>query len=298
MNRAFIQMAYFLSVAFTGTTALATQPVPSAVAATIHSVQPPAWIFRDNKRYPAAPGVKIIKDDYLLTDRQGRIHLALANGLLARIGSSSRAGIINHSNYGATAIRLAFGTLRITDEMGFSSNQQQLNIITSHGTIHVHSGDLFATSATNETVVAMIEGEVTISSGSSSRIVSLSQPLSVTRLPNLDTLPVATRDATAGFPDRVRQTDIDADSIAVTPEGAWSAHLVSLPGINPARDIARLLRRYGYPVDLRKISSGEKTWYRLSVDRLQSRHAALLLSERLKAWDTIKTPWVEQTGHQ
>lgn len=298
MNRLLMLLVYALLVVSPGTTVLASQPASPADAATIYSVQPPAWLFRNNKRYPVSAGMKVTENDYLLTDRQGRIHLGLANGMLAKIGSSSRAGLIRHSSTNTTTIRLAFGILRVTDEMSFSSTLQQLNIITSHGAVHVHSGDLLISTGSNEATVSLIEGEATISPGDTSRAITLSQPLSAIHLPNLDTLAISTIDSTGSFNDRIRQTEINAESVAVTPEGSWSAHLVSLSGINPARDAARLLRRYGYPVELRKISSGEKTWYRLSVDRLQSRHAAMLLSERLKAWDTIKTPWVEQTGHQ
>src|SRR5688572_33382436 len=60
-----------------------------SAAATVDGVQMPAWLERDGKRVPLAPGIELRAGDRILSGSGARVAVKLAEGSVVRLGERS-----------------------------------------------------------------------------------------------------------------------------------------------------------------------------------------------------------------
>src|SRR5688500_20337522 len=61
-----------------------------SAAATVDGVQMPAWLERDGKRVPLAPGIELRAGDRILSGSGARVAVKLAEGSVVRLGENGR----------------------------------------------------------------------------------------------------------------------------------------------------------------------------------------------------------------
>src|SRR5512134_882680 len=69
---------------------------PAAVAAPqaeVEAVQMPAWLVREAKRSPLAPGMQLRPNDRIETGADARVLLRLLDGSMVKLGEKARFGL-------------------------------------------------------------------------------------------------------------------------------------------------------------------------------------------------------------
>ena len=63
----------------------------AAPAAIVEAIQAPAWVERDGKRLPAAPGMELRNRDRIITGHEARTYVLLGDGSTVKFGENGQA---------------------------------------------------------------------------------------------------------------------------------------------------------------------------------------------------------------
>ena len=187
--------------------------VAAQVAATVEGVQTPAWVERDGKRTPLAPGMQLRAGDQVVTGGGSRIAIKLAEGSLVKLGEN---GTLRFTELSAVrevfkaVINVLQGAFRFTTDVAAKARKREVSIAVSTVVVGIRGTDVWGRARGDTQVVCLIEGRVEIAAPGAPAL-SLDQPRQFYRREGGRALPVgfiepgslgahAFLDQPAGFP--------------------------------------------------------------------------------------------------
>lgn len=258
----------------------------------VSALQPPAWITHKNERIALGASAPIQSGDSLTTGPGARVHLALADGSLLKLGENTVVELQNlqlrnvKQTYVLTgSLKMSSGNMRYTAQKQRATSKSDLNLQIGRALLaQASSADLWAATGSAEDRLLLIEGSATVTPPQKPA-VPMAQPNSV----------YTTYRNNAGKPDGISQmqeprlllqlTELDGRQPALQSNGPYRIVLATYPDEAKALERVRKYAALGYPVELQR-PSPTSPGYRVILDGLPN-HAdakayAALLVQKLK----------------
>lgn len=268
------------------------QNAPETAFAYVTALQPPAWIVIKEQRAALGASDPIPNGATLITGPGARVHVALADGSLLKLGENTTLNLFSlqlrpakpHDILSAT-LKLADGSLRYTTK-GPSSIRTELTLqVGSALAVQTAAADLFGVVTPLTTRLALLSGNLTLTP-SQKPVVPMAQPNTVYTA-NRGKAKTDADGITAIAQNTLGLASVEFDSghPALQSNGPYRIVLARYAEDAMATARVRLYSELGYPVELQKPTATQPT-YRVVLDGLSSesdaRHFAELLKQRLK----------------
>ena len=269
-----------------------TQPLAQP-AAVIEGVQMPAWRERDGKRVPLVPGMELRAGDRIVSGKEARVVVRLAEGSMVRLGEDGTlrfARIEPSREIFRAALEVLQGAFRFTTDVAAKARKREVSVRVDTVTIGVRGTDFWGRSRAELQVVCLIEGAIEVGA-QGEQPVPMDQPRQFYRRDKGKTQPV-------GFvePKQLEQwaleTDIEAGKGALRQGGRFSVALLAAAEQSQANSVRNQLREAGYPAEVASSKEGDKTTYLVRIRHLPSREEAQALADQLKGRFGIREPKV------
>ena len=167
-----------VAVAVLGVSLLAPLSARGADA-EVEELQMPAWLTRDGKRQPLAPGAQLRSGDTITTGDGSRVLLRLPEGSAVKLGENARFELasVQQARKGGeqrfnARLELRQGAFRFTtpsDDKAKHARNIEVKFPTLTAT--VTGTDLWGKSADGQEVVALIEGKISVARGGDAPVV-------------------------------------------------------------------------------------------------------------------------------
>jgi hypothetical protein len=282
--RAWLTAAALLSAAW---------QVYAAPAAIVEGVQMPAWLDRDGRSAPLAPGMELKAGDHLRTGAQSRVLLRLGEGSAVKLGENAALRIVELApadNLFRSAISVLQGAFRFTTAVVAKQRRRDVQISVATVTLGIRGTDVWGRSRDERQIVCLIEGSVQVGAQGEQPVV-LDQPLQFYQRSQGQTQPL-------GFvqPQQLaewaRETDIDPEKGAAQIGARWRVQLLSTPDLRKAMELSDRLREAGYPAGVYPDKDRDTRLYRVRIHNLASKAQAQALVARLREQPGVAKPSV------
>lgn len=143
---------------------LTAAAVPNAV---VDVVQAPAWVERDGRRLAMAPGMVLENRDRILTGKQARAIVQLADGSAIKLGENTNVAVnaLKQPENGifTAALDIAKGAFRLTTDI-FRKHQTKraINVRSGTVTIGIRGTDLWGRASDEKDFVCLLEGRISV----------------------------------------------------------------------------------------------------------------------------------------
>lgn len=278
--------------------ARAADPRPTAAQpAIVEAVQMPAWVERDGRRVPLAPGAVLRSSDTLYTGGDARVLLTLAEGSSVKLGENAHLRLaaieVRRDGVFASAMNVVQGAFRFTTAVFAKSRRREVDVSVASVTAGIRGTDLWGKAAADRDIVCLIEGRIEVSRPGDPTIV-MDQPLSFYIAPrNAPALPVAPVDA-----ERLKQwateTEIATGRGAARRGGRWKVVLASSESVNDVLRVYQDVRTAGYAAELETRRADGRSIYDVRIAGLPSKAEADALAGALNGRHGVAQPRVTQ----
>ena len=234
---------------------LATAPGAAAAAseARVDVVQWPAWIERDGRRTPAQPGAELRPHDRLLTGRDARLVIRLADGSAVKLGEQAELGLEalgRRDGVLQAAIDVGKGAFRFTTGLfGKVLGRREVKVRVATLTLGIRGTDVWGKSSAEGDRVLLLEGRVAVAHAGAPE-QELATPLETLLAPPGGAVERRTANA-AQVAAWARETEIDPGRPAGRRGGRHAATVVVAESEPEALALRDRLIAAGYPVRLR-----------------------------------------------
>ena len=277
--------------------AVASLPLPVSAqaqsAATVDGVQMPAWLERDGKRVPLAPGMELRAGDRIVSGSGARVLVKLSEGSVVKLGENGRL-VLSEIKPGKdlfkATLQVLEGAFRFTTELVGKPRKREVNVRVSQVTAGVRGTDFWGRSRDDRQIVCLIEGAIDVGADGE-QAVRMDKPLQFYQRDKGKTLPVGMVDAQR-IAEWGRETEIEPGKGAARRGGRFSVELASLGSQSSAGAISKQLQDAGYPAQVVQRKEGEKVLYTVRIRQLPSRTEAEALAGQLKGKFGVKDPKV------
>jgi len=261
-----LRAATFLSLLLVAGTALA---VP---AASVDSVQLPAWRVRGEQSEPLSPGMDVKNGDQIVTGNGARVYLKLAEGSTVKLGEQAKLNLYSRSLKPQTAFRGALdvlqGAFRFTAAKAGKLKSRDLTIRAGTASVGIRGTDLWGKPGREHDLIMLIEGRIEVKpAGTDNDEVILDSPLSVLLTFRGSEPPTLTHATAEELNVRAAETEILAStSGALRPQGRFSLRLGEvLEEEAEALALYDQVRSSGYPAQIHPVRSGRGKVLRYEV---------------------------------
>jgi hypothetical protein len=266
----------------------------AAPAAVVEGVQMPAWLDRDGRSVPLAPGMELRSGDHLRTGAESRILLRLGEGSAVKLGENAAFRIAElppeEGGVFRSAIRVLQGAFRFTTAVVAKQRRREVQVTVATVTIGIRGTDVWGRSRDERQIVCLIEGSVEVGAPGEAPLV-LDQPLQFYQRNQGQTQPV-------GFvqpqqlADWARETDLQPDKAVAQRGGRWRVQLLSTPDMRGAMALSEQLREAGYAASVYPAKDRDTRTYRVRIHNLASRAQAQALAAKLRDFPGVSKPSV------
>ena len=188
-------MKTFLLAVMLAVLPLATQAQQSG--AVVDGVQMPAWLERDGKRVPLAPGMELRAGDRVLSGAGARVAVRLSEGSVVKLGENGRLVFseINPSKdlFKAT-LQVLEGAFRFTTDLVGKGRKREVNVRVPQVTAGIRGTDFWGRARGDRQIICLIEGALEVTADGEAP-VRMDQPLQFFQRDKGKTLPVGKVDA-------------------------------------------------------------------------------------------------------
>ncbi|MBI5899289.1 MAG: FecR domain-containing protein [Rhodocyclales bacterium] len=265
------------------TAALALAP------ATVELVQAPAWLERDGRSQPLAPGMELRNGDLVRTGTGARAYLMLAEGSRVKLGEAARFNLHNRSLHPEKSFRGALdivaGAFRFTTGKLKKSVPRELAIRVGTATIGIRGTDIWGKTDKDGDLVALIEGHIEITRAG--QATEMSQAMSYYDAPRGKDAAVKPLDLET-FAYLARQTDIVGGDGAAGKGGKWSIIAGTAESQTAALEIYDAARNAGFAARVRLSGAADARSYEVVLGGYASAAEAEVAAARLKAATELK----------
>ena len=273
---------------------LAVAALPASAqqsGAVVDGVQMPAWLERDSKRVPLAPGMELRAGDRIFSGSGARVQLKLSEGSVVKLGENGRlvfAEMQPGKDLFKATLQVLEGAFRFTTELVGKGKKREVSVRVSQVTAGIRGTDFWGRSRDDRQIVCLIEGAIDVGADGE-KPVRMDKPLQFYQRDKGKTQPVGQVD-----PKQLEQwgkeTEIEAGKGAARRGGKFMVELATLDSQSAAGAISRQLQEAGYPAQVAQRKEGEKVTYTVRIRQLPSREEAQNLANRLKGKFGVKDP--------
>jgi hypothetical protein len=283
-----ILCSLFLVATLSGAPAVVAQP-----AASVDSVQMPAWVERNGRRSPLLPGMELRAGDQIFTGAGSRAIVRLAEGSTVKLGENGTLRFTQmdrSQEIFKAALGVLQGAFRFTTELIGQKKRREVDIRVAQVTAGIRGTDLWGRGRKDNEVVCLIEGEIQVGAEGEAP-QTLNQPLQFYRRVDAKTQPIGLIDVQQ-LGQWARETEIEDGKGALRAGGRFAVLLASAPDQRAALGIYDELRNAGYPAEILPRKEGEQVVYILRIRQLPTRAEAQALANQLKGKFGITEPKV------
>jgi hypothetical protein len=264
-----------------------------SAAATVDGVQMPAWLEREGKRVPLAPGMELRAGDRILSGGGARVAVKLAEGSVVKLGENGRlvfSELQPAKDLFRATLEVLEGAFRFTTELVGKGKKRAVSVRISQVTAGIRGTDFWGRARDERQIVCLIEGAIDVGADGE-QAVRLDKPLQFYQRDKGKTQPLGMVD-----PKQIAQwsqeTEIEAGKGAARRGGRFALELASLESQSGAGAISRQLQEAGYPAQVAQRKVADKVTYTVRIRQLPSREEAEALASRLKGKFGVKDPKV------
>lgn len=253
--------------------------------AVVEAVQMPAWVDRDGRTMPLAPGMALEPRDALRTGPEAKLLLKLAEGSSVKLGENA----VFHLNAIATrqedgfftaAMNVLAGAFRFTTAAIAKTRRRDVSVTIATATAGIRGTDLWGKAASDRDIICLIEGAIEVTRGTD-RPVFMDQPKSFYIAPKgQPPLPVAPV-SDAQLAQWAAETEIDRGKGAARVGGRWKVILHAGSSENEVLAVYEQVRLAGYAAELGAFWRKNQRHYDVRIANLPSRAEAQALADRL-----------------
>ena len=271
----------------------------AAAEAEVSAVQPPAWLERNDRRSPLAPGAKIATDSTIVTGEGARVRVNMPDGSVLRLGEDSRFSMMALSQAAGTEgqvsalMRVVRGVFRLTTGVLEHGTARDMRLEVGVYMVGIRGTDVWGRStAADGDLFALIEGEAEV------RIQGVSDPIYpdpmtfLAREPGTEPAPFTRPIDPDTLAEWAAQTDLQPHEGVMEPEGPWQVVLISLQDEAAVANMATELREAGYVARVQDARVNDMTVYRLMLQGFSSREDAAAVGARLQQRLELDDIWV------
>lgn len=287
------QMRTVLKVAMLAAALLASGRAAAQPAAVVEGVQMPAWVERDGRRTPVAPGMELRVGDHVKTGVGSRLLVKLSEGSLVKLGENGSLRVAELSptrELFKGALNVLEGAFRFTTQKIGANRRRDINIHVSQVTAGIRGTDLWGKSTTTRQIVCLIEGKIEVGAPNETP-VAMDQPRQFYQRVNNQTLPVGFVDA-AQLAEWAKETEIESGKGAARAGGRWRVDLLTANNQNDALSVYDQVREAGYAARIVPAMEGEKRVYIVRIRNLPAKIEADSLAGQLKGKYGVADPKV------
>ncbi len=262
-------------------------------AAVIEGVQMPAWRERDGRRAPLVPGMELRAGDRILSGKEARVVVRLAEGSVVKLGENGTlrfAQIAPSREIFRAALEVLQGAFRFTTDVAAKARKREVSVRVDTVTIGLRGTDFWGRSRGELQIVCLIEGAIQVGAPGE-QPVTMDRPRQFYRRDKGSTQPVGLVE-----PKQLGQwaleTDIEAGKGALRRGGRFGVSLLAAAEQAQAASVRNQLREAGYPAEVTSRKEADKTTYGVRIRHLPSRDEAQALAGRLKGSFGISDPRV------
>jgi FecR protein/SPOR domain len=253
----------------------------------VEGVVSPAWVERAGKREPLTVGMQLSDKDRIVTGERARVMLRMSEGSAVRLGENATLGLdslTEKKNAQGEAVvggslDVVKGAFRFTTGVfGKPSARREVNVKIATITAGIRGTDVWGRSRTEDDVVCLIEGRITVNHGKQEFVMD--EPLQFF---------IAPRNAPPKPVGRVPQKQIDEWSLdteitegqgATRAGGRLRVEVARFADLKAAQDMEARLKAAGYPAVIDAVTGGQHAVCVLGIATARDRDA---LQARLKA---------------
>jgi hypothetical protein len=255
---------------------LAAIPVSKAFAASadaeVEGLQMPAWLTRDGKRQPLAPGAQLKNGDTITTGEGSRVLLRLAEGSVVKLGENARFDLsgMSQTRDGAqkrfsASLGVMQGAFRFTTPPeDKSGSARSIDVKFSTLTANIVGTDIWGKSSDDRELVALIDGKINITRKGEAP-VTMNEAKTVYIAPRDAPPPPVTAITLAQLNAYAQETELQPGAGALGKVGNYKVYAARTPNQDEAVAVYERLRDAGYAAAIQPAVSGGKQIYQVRI---------------------------------
>ncbi len=270
-----------------GLAASAASPPRASDAMQIEAVQMPAWLDRDGRRQPLAPGDTVSVSQVIETGVSAALVLLMPEGSRVSLGGRSRLSVqalAAERAQGVTGVRadlrLLDGFFRFaTSAVSRVTGRREVSVTLRTATVGIRGTDFWSMTDSEHDAVCLFEGQIALDTRDQGAL-TLDKPSAFwTRIFDRPVQPVgtATPDQLAGF---IASSALKPGQGIAVPGGAWQVRLARSADSRTALNLAGTVRAVGYPATLHSAGGAHE----VRIAQLATREDAQALLVALRAF--------------
>jgi hypothetical protein len=266
----------------------------AAPAAVVEGVQMPAWVERDARRLPLAPGMELKGGDELKTGAGARIYVKLSEGSLIQLGENASLRLQDvapeRDGLFKAAMNVLEGAFRFTTDLLKKDRRRNVSITIRTVTAGIRGTDLWGKSTEERQIVCLIEGRIEVGAQGETP-VTMDQPQQFYQRVKGQTLPVG-KVSDAQLAAWAKETAIENGRGAARRGGKWKVTLASVETQDAALAVYDALRAAGYAATILPVKVADKSVFHLRIGQLPSKADAETLAGQLRGKYGVAEPKV------
>lgn len=276
-------------------------PALTYANAVVDSVQPPAWVERNNNRIAISPGMSLTTADQLNTGGGGKVLLKLSEGSNVKLGENVGLEIEqldptvteDDTSVFKAVLNVLKGAFRFTTTELGKNRMRDLQIQVGTATIGIRGTDVWGKASSANDFVVLLEGKIELARHKAQTVV-MDKPLTIYDAPrDSEAKPVEAVDM-----DKLavwaQETELDSGKGVITGDGRHRVYLASYQSELLADEAIQKFHRLGYAVEKESVNIDGRNWYRLAVNRFASMVDAVYFQKMAKRRFDIDGAWVTQ----
>jgi len=302
-------IAGVLSLSAHAAPAAASVPAVSSAAApaagnppagsVVSAVQSPAWLVHAGTATALKPGMLVADGDTLRTAAGGRVYVQLPEHSTVKLGENTEfatpAMQMTKDDQGSLfkgVLHVLKGVFRFTTSLVGHSERRHVDIQVGVATIGVRGTDVWGRSADDGSLVALLEGKVSMDMPGHPGMM-MEQPMHYMTMGSTGSDMKMGQDVT---PDKVAdwaaQTDVAPGSGVLTDDGRWTVALLSSTSDDDTLDLMQKLAVAGYPSEDATVTIKGRQWHRLLIKQAASYKDARAIAAKVAKISPLMSPWV------
>jgi hypothetical protein len=281
------KLLFALLLAVVSVTALAQ------TAALVDGVQMPAWRERDGARVPLVPGMELRAGDRILTGKDARVLVKLAEGSVVKLGENGRLVLTElqpAKELFRAALQVLEGAFRFTTDVAAKARKREVKVAVEQVTIGIRGTDFWGRSSAERQIVCLIEGAIQVGAAGEAPVV-MDKPRQFYQRDSGRTLPVGLVEASQ-LGQWATETEIGEGKGALRRGGRFGVELAAAEKRDALVAVQKQLTDAGYPAEIAQRKQGDKLSHVLRIRQLPSREEAQSLADQLKGKFGVNDPKV------
>jgi len=283
-------------------TVIAQEAAP--ILARAMTLQPPVWVERAGLRQALAPGAALYPGDQITTGSRGRLHLELEDSSEIKLGSAAEFALPelqvvddgSESGLLKGSLKVLKGALRFTSGALAALRKRNLDVYVGPTiTAGIRGTDIYASSATDEELLCLLEGRIEVSSPGQDMQV-MDQPRSFFVVPRGQAPRPIAPTPQAKLATWLPQTEMAEGRAALEAGGRFRLVLLSVGSAAQAEREAQRLSALGYATQIQPETQQGRTRYRLTLPGFASHADADRFRRALPPEFGLKSAWVLAPG--